>query len=331
MRVPGAKTAKKFSRWLRARALGGALILGYHRISAVEDDVFQVCVSPENFAEHMEVLREYVHPISLSKLAQSLKQDLLPQRAVAVTFDDGYADNLHVAKPILEKYDIPATVFVCTGYSGREFWWDELERLALCSRADPLALRVQVGRAHFKWDPPHANSDMDNPTVRRQFHRALYQYLLSMDVEDQNHVIDVIRSWSEVSYPGIPTPRAMSEQELLQLVDGGLIEVGAHTRHHPMLPQLSFVRQREEIQSSKKDLEALLGKKITGFSYPNGRATVAAKQLVQEMGFIYACSSLQDVVRPGSDVYELTRFWQKDVNGEAFVKSLNRWMSTEVN
>jgi peptidoglycan/xylan/chitin deacetylase (PgdA/CDA1 family) len=330
MSLPGAKTAKKFSRWLRARVLGGALILGYHRISAVEDDFYQVCVSPENFAKHMEALREYAHPISLSKLVQSLKQNVLPPKSVAVTFDDGYADNLHVAKPILEKYDIPATVFICTGYLGREFWWDELERLALSSRADPRALRLRVGRAQFKWDPPQVNSEMDNPEVHRQFHRALYHLLLSLDVEDQNHAIGVIRSWFEVSSPGISTPRAMSEEELLRLVDGGLIELGAHTSHHPMLPQLSFERQKEEIQSSKRDLEALLGKKIAGFSYPNGRATVDAKRLVREMGFTYACTSLHDVVRPGSDVYELTRFWQQDVDGERFVKRLNRWMSMKV-
>jgi len=327
MRLPGAKTAKKFSRWLRARVLGGALILGYHRISAVEDDFYQVCVSPENFARHMEALREYAHPISLSKLVQSLKQNVLPPKSVAVTFDDGYADNLHVAKPILEKYDIPATVFICTGYLGREFWWDELERLVLSSQADPRALRLRAGGAQFKWNPPQANSEVGNPEVRRQFRRSLYHFLLSLDVEDQTYAMGVIRSWSEVSSPGISTPRAMSEEELLRLVDGGLMELGAHTSHHPMLPQLSFERQKEEIQSSKRDLEALLSEKIAGFSYPNGRATVDAKRLVREMGFTYACTSLHDVIRPGSDVYELTRFWQRDVDGDRFVKGLNRWMS----
>ncbi len=140
----------------------------------------------------------------------------------------------------------------------------------------------------------------------------------------------LIRSWSEVSSPGISTPRAMSEEELLRLVNGGLIELGAHTRHHPMLPQLSFERQRDEIQSSKKDLEALLNAKIAGFSYPNGRATVDAKRLVREMDFTYACISLHDVVRPGSDVYELTRFWQQDMDGERFVKRLSRWMDMKV-
>lgn len=330
MKIPGVKTAKKFSKWLQARILGGALILGYHRISATKEDVYEVCVSPENFAKHMEALRKYENPISLSQLVQCLKQNSLPPKSVAVTFDDGYVDNLQVAKPILEKYAIPATVFICTGYLGREFWWDELARLVLSSRADPRALRLRLGSAQFKWNPPQANSEMGNSEVHRQLRRALYHFLLSLDVENQNHAMGLIRSWSEVSTPEIAAPRAMNEEELLRLVDGRLIELGAHTRHHPMLPQLSFERQKEEIHSSKEDLEALLGEKIAGFSYPNGRATADAKRLVREMGFSYACTSLHDVIRPGSDVYELTRFWQQDADGERFVKGLNRWMRMEV-
>ena len=326
MRLPGAKTAKKFSRWLRARVLGGALILGYHRISVVEDDFYEVCVSPENFAGHMESLRKYVRPISLSKLVQGLKEGSVPPKSVAVTFDDGYADNLYSAKPILEKYEIPATVFICTGYMGREFWWDELERLVTASHTDPRMLHLQAGGKRLAWHQATVSPKEGLPVLREEFCRALYQFLLSLDVEDQNHAMAVIRSWSRGSSPGISTTRGMSEEELLRLVDGGLIELGAHTSHHSMLPQLSFERQREEIQSSKRDLEALLSEKIAGFSYPNGRATVHAKALVREMGFTYACTSLHDVVRPGSDVYELTRFWQKDVGGDEFWQGLRVWM-----
>ena len=326
MRIPGIKTVKKISRWLQARVLGGALILGYHRIASTGRDGYEVCVSPENFAGHMEVLRKYVHPISLSKLVQGLKEGSLPPRAVAVTFDDGYADNLYSAKPLLEKYEISATVFICTGYMGREFWWDELERLVIGSQTDPQMLYLQAGGKQFEWPKAIESPEEGQPALQEEFCRALYQFLLSLDAEDQNHAMRVIRSWSEVSSPGIPAARAMNEEELLRVVDGGLIELGAHTSHHPMLPRLSFERQKEEIQSSKRDLEALLGEKIAGFSYPNGRATVDAKMLVREMGFTYACTSLHDVVRPGSDVYELTRFWQNDVDGDQFLRGLRLWM-----
>jgi Predicted xylanase/chitin deacetylase len=326
MRLPGIKTGKKFSRWVQARILGGALILGYHRISATQDDVYEVCVSPENFAGHMEAIRKYARPISLSKLVQCLKQDSLAPKTVAVTFDDGYADNLYVAKPILEKHGIPATVFICTGYVGKEFWWDELERLVISSRADPRALRLQLGEIQFQWNLLQVDLEIEDPEVRGQFRHALYHSLLSLDVEDQNHAMDAIRRWSGLSSDEGRVPRTMNEEELLQLADGGLIEIGAHTRHHPMLPGLSFERQREEIQTNKRELEVLLGKPVTAFAYPNGRATTDAKQIVRDAGFESACTSLDDVVRPESDIYELTRFWQKDVAVDKFMQGLHRWM-----
>ena len=328
MRLPGVKTVKKFSRWLQARVLGGALILGYHRISAAQDDVYEVCVSAENFAGHMEALKKYTRPMSLSKLVQCLKQDSLSPKSVAVTFDDGYADNLYLAKPILEKHGIPATVFVCTGYTGKEFWWDELTYLVMSSRADPRALRLQPGRVPFQPDLLQAGLDVVDPGVRRQFRHALYNSLLSLDVEDQNHAMDVIRTWSGLPPDETRATRTMNKEELLELADSGLMEIGAHTRHHPMLPVLSFERQREEIHTDKRELEALLGKPVTAFAYPNGQATAAAKRIVREVGFEYACTSLHDVVRPESDLFALTRFWQKDVAVDKFMQGLHRWMKS---
>jgi peptidoglycan/xylan/chitin deacetylase (PgdA/CDA1 family) len=213
---------------------------------------------------------------------------------------------------------------------GKEFWWDELERLVLGSQMDLHTLRLQAGGKQFEWHETSTSSETERLALRREFCRALYQFLLSLDVEDQNHAMRFIRSWSGVSPSGISTLRAVNENEVLRLVDGGLIEIGAHTRHHPMLSQLSFDRQKEEIQSSKKDLETLLSKKIAGFAYPNGRATEDAKRLVRDMDFTYACTSLHDVVGPKSDLYELTRFWQRDVDGERFMKRLNRWLIMKV-
>ena len=325
MRIPGVKTAKKISRWLQARIFGGAVILGYHRIGSSPGVLDEVCVSPENFAHHLEELRNRTHPIRLSKLVQHLRDGSLPDKSIAVTFDDGYADILSIAKPLLEKYEIPATVFVCTGYMGKEFWWDELERLVTGSQTELHGLQLRAGGKRFEWHNATVRPEEGQPALRKKFCRALYHFLLALDVEDQNQAMGEIRNWSGVTSPGISSTRALSEEELLRLVDGGLIELGAHTRHHPMLPQLSFERQKEEIQSSKRDLEALLSENIAGFSYPNGRATVAAKRLVREIGFTYACTSLHDVVRPGSDIYELTRFWQKDVDGDQFLQGLRLW------
>lgn len=324
MRIPGVKTAKHFSRWVQARLLGGALILGYHRVAEATRDAYEVCVTPKHFAEQMEALSKFAQPIRLSELVQCLKTGSVPPKTVAVTFDDGYADNLYEAKPVLEKYAVSATVFVCTGYAGKEFWWDELDRLVMSSGLALGALRLEVGEKSFAWDQPEVSPEAGLES-RRKFRHALYHFLLELDVEEQNQAMDIIRSWSGISSAEM-TARTMTHEELAQLTKDGLIEIGAHTRHHPMLPRLAVERQREEIVTNKQELEEILGRRVDGFAYPNGRATDDAKQIVREAGFAYACTSLHDVVRPASDLHALTRFWQRDVDGEIFLRGLRLWM-----
>jgi peptidoglycan/xylan/chitin deacetylase (PgdA/CDA1 family) len=330
MKIPGVKTAKAASRWVRARILGGALILGYHRISRPEADPYDNCVSPEHFAEHLDALRRWTNPLRLSQLVNHLKSGSLPPRSVAVTFDDGYVDNLEHAKPLLETYDIPATVFVSTGYKGREFWWDELDRLVMFSSADPGSLRLETGAGRFQQKPHSRGKEAEYPrqdTDRRQFARELYTFLLALDVEDLQRAMDTIRIWSALP-SARDAVRAMDPNELKRLADSGLIELGSHTCNHLFLPRLSLERQREEILAGKQELETVLGKPVAGFAYPNGQFTEETRQIVREAGFAYACTSLQDVVRPETDLYDLTRFWQRDVDGDKFISGLNLWLKT---
>src|SRR5215831_16190313 len=113
------------------------VILLYHRVAAIDSDPWSLCITPERFSEHLEVLRECM-PITLEQADLSGRYGAKRPRVV-VTFDDGYADNLYAAKPLLERFDIPATVFVVTGYVGqdREFWWDELEKIIFGSETLP--------------------------------------------------------------------------------------------------------------------------------------------------------------------------------------------------
>jgi peptidoglycan/xylan/chitin deacetylase (PgdA/CDA1 family) len=327
MIVSSIERGRSLFRWLGARLYGGAMILAYHRIAYSSETTGDLCVSPENFVEQLRDLRRFAHPICLSDVVEHLKDDSLPEKSVAITFDDGYADNLYTAKPLLEQYEIPATVFISTGYLGREFWWDELDRLVTNSQTDLGSLSLRVGSAWPQWRAPRQSDEPVSAPARRAYSHALYRFLLKLDPHDRDSAMDLIRSWSEGLSPDNSAARAMSEEELLRLVDGGLIEVGAHTRNHPVLPQLSAQGQEDEIGASKTDLETILGRKILGFSYPNGLATAGTRRLVRELGFAYACSGRRDVVRRGSDVYELTRFWQEDVNAGRFAKRLDRWLS----
>lgn len=115
----------------------GRLILMYHRVAAVEHDPLQLCVAPERFAEHLEVLRSLGEILALSEITRAR-----PKRpAFAITFDDGYADN-----KVLADHDAPATVFVVAGAvgSGRAFWWDRLAALVGLDGYWPLWERLRV-------------------------------------------------------------------------------------------------------------------------------------------------------------------------------------------
>jgi peptidoglycan/xylan/chitin deacetylase (PgdA/CDA1 family) len=145
MRIPGRKTAVKAQRWLKSRLKPRAMIIGYHRVVNTASDVYDICVSPENFAQHLEILQRNYHPISLSQMVSGLSTGKLPHRSVAVTFDDGYADNLFNAKPLLERFEVPAAVFVSPGNLGQEFWWDELERMVTSPTTLPESIHLVIG------------------------------------------------------------------------------------------------------------------------------------------------------------------------------------------
>ena len=110
-----------------------AAILLYHRVSDTPTDPYLLRVRTRHFEQQMEVLARRGRVMPLRALAAHRRLGSLPQGAIAITFDDGYVDNLRIAKPILQKHGLPATVFMTAGTIGREreFWWDELERIVL--------------------------------------------------------------------------------------------------------------------------------------------------------------------------------------------------------
>ena len=122
------------------------------------------------------------------------------------------------------------------------------------------------------------------------------------------------------------TRRGLTVDELLQLVAGDLIDIGAHSVTHPMLAGLPTAAQREEVENSKAHLEGILGRAVTSFSYPNGSLSRETRGIVRESGFDCACASHNDVVWQGSDRFGLPRFWVRDWDGEAFSRWLRWWL-----
>lgn len=313
----------------------------YHRVAEVNIDPWALCVTPQHFAEHLEVLQKYAHPISLQQLAQAHQNGNIPHRAVAITFDDGYADNLHHAKPLLERYDIPATVFVSTGYIGneREFWWDELERLLLQPGKLPEQLSLDIKGSLRQWDlgraanyteqdyqiDRHSKAWEAKPGSRMFFYYSIWQQLRPLLAAERRQILDRILVWANADPTTRQDYRSLSPEELSLLGRGKLVEIGAHTVTHPFLSSRSIELQRDEIQGSKAELERILHRPVTSFSYPFGDRTRETVEITQNIGFDCACTTTKDIVWRQSNSFELPRCGVENWNETEFAQQLLRW------
>ena len=305
----GAGRLGRVLRRVTRRRTSRGVILLYHRVADLPTDPQWLCVSPRRFAEHLEILRRHWSPLALDRLVQSVGDGTASGDAVAVTFDDGYHDNLDHAKPLLEQHGVPATVFVTTGYLGgtREYWWDELERLILIPPALPRRLVLWLGGhrlVHELGPAVERGSDTPSPawtildTTRRsrrqELYASLHRALLGLSDDQRRRVLDDLRTWAGLNGAARATHRALTPDEVIRLVDGGLIDVGAHTVTHPVLSRWPAAMQRAEIAESKQHLERIVGRPVASFAYPFGtradytRGTVG---LVKHAGFARACTS----------------------------------------
>ncbi|MEK6288854.1 MAG: polysaccharide deacetylase family protein [Acidobacteriota bacterium] len=320
-----------------------ALILMYHSVGEVKSDPWSLYVAPGHFAEQLEVLRKNYHPIGLRQLTQALLDGGIPDNAVVITFDDGYANNLYNARPLLERFDVPATVFMTTGNIGREreFWDHELERLLLQPGTLPEVLRLRVngnayewklGRAaHYSEDDYQTNLkwrgwETYNPTRRHTLFRSLYDLLLPLSSGDRQKAVDDLVSWAGVERAGRATHHPLSLDELITLGDCELVEIGSHSVTHPVFYHLSPPLQRGEIHQSKAHLEEILGRAVTSFAYPYGCYVEETVAIVREAGYTCACSTVVNPVESGADPFQLPRIEVHDWNGEEFAEQLSRWL-----
>jgi peptidoglycan/xylan/chitin deacetylase (PgdA/CDA1 family) len=344
MRIPGLNRIKQLKYNIQKRlASSKGLILMYHRVAAVDIDPWSLCVTPEHFAEHLAVIKEIAHPISLHQLNRDRQQGTIPHRAVAISFDDGYADNLDRAKPLLEKYGIPATVFVSSGYVGRqrEFWWDELDRILLTPGKLPPQLSLTIDDRLCEWELGTATDYIQSadrqdrhcrawaalPGSRMSFYYKIWQVLRNLAEIDRQQAIAHIATWANAE----SQPRArylpLSVEELATLGTSELVEIGAHTVVHPFLSGQSIAVQQAEIQQSKLELERLLARPVQSFSYPFGDRSAATIELVRAAGFTYACSTQPDIVWRQSNCFDLPRFGVENWNGREFAERLAMWLS----
>jgi peptidoglycan/xylan/chitin deacetylase (PgdA/CDA1 family) len=291
------------------------IVLLYHRVTTLPSDPEMLAVTPDNFRAQMRHLKETVPLVRFED-----DWTRISKPAVCVTFDDGYADNVLEALPILEETGVPATFFVSTGTigTGEEFWWHELERIILEKHALPGSFTLDDGRFARSWPT-------GTPEERQEFYHGMVQLMNNADAEHRNNGLVQLRSWAQSGEPTADTHRAMTVDEVRLLAGSSSVTIGAHTVTHSRLSSLSKEAQQTEIAASKEQLETWLDRKISVFSYPFGRRSDYTEQsieLCREAGFTKAAANFPGQAHRWTDPYQIPRHLVRNWPVEIFVEKL---------
>ena len=288
-------------RGLRARLLGRVepVILMYHRVADLPCDPWRLAVTPERFAEQIEMLTRERTVVTLDWLIEKLESGRAPESTVAITFDDGYVDVLGNAKPVLERYGAAATAYLTTGAIGRgcEFWWDTVSRVLLESPTLPDTLELDIaGRSH-SW----------RVGDRDELHLSVWKALRLLAEEPRAALLSALERWAGTAPAARPDDRALDADEVRALAAGDVFTIGAHSVSHASLPALSAADKRREINESRAACERLLSRPVTSFAFPFGDRDRATERIVAESGFRHACATDAAVVTSIRDRFHLPR------------------------
>jgi peptidoglycan/xylan/chitin deacetylase (PgdA/CDA1 family) len=297
----------------------------YHRVAVSRCDPWRLAVDPHRFDEQIAYLAKHRTPLSMGDFVHHLADHTLPADAVAITFDDGYRDNLRNAAPILRRYHVPATVFLATGYVGHPhpFWWDELASIVLTwpgaahhsATLNGEAMDLSWGElAHSDTKPWHA---CERPRTARQIaYLALWSKLRSCSMEERGHFMHSLRLYLQPQREKANQKKShqhqldlpMSAEDVRALLASGLINLGAHSVTHPCLPDLAQEERVKEIVESGARCGTLAGIAAAGFAYPHGAMDASTRDDVERSGFKWACSTKNGCVDTKHfDLFDLPR------------------------
>lgn len=258
----------------------------------------------------IRTLSRYFNVLPLPEAINRLKEKNLPSKAACITFDDGYADNAENALPILQKYGVPATFFIAAGFiDGGMMWNDKIIELIRRVPGDSLDLNaVGLGK-----------HEIGSPEQRRQTLFTLIGKLKYLSFDNRHTLIEQLCQLIPVT---LPDTVMMTTDQLRRLHRAGM-EIGGHTRNHPILARTEYETAYAEIADGKSKLEDIIQAPVRFFAYPNGKPRQdylpEHVAMLRKIGFEAAFATAWGAADYDSDIYQLPRFTPWDTGRAQFI------------
>jgi peptidoglycan/xylan/chitin deacetylase (PgdA/CDA1 family) len=291
---------KSAAKWLSPAGPSARLsVLIFHRVMPLQDPLFPDEMHARRFDALCGWMKRWFNVLPLDAAVKHLKAGSLPSRSACITFDDGYADNHHVAMPILRSHGLTATFFIATGFlDGGRMWNDTIIECVRLGKGPELDLSsLGLGR--------HALGSTDN---RKAAIGALVNQVKYRPLAER---IKLTNQMAQLVQTPLPGDLMMTSNEVKAMRLAGM-QIGAHTMTHPILGGLEDAQARDEIQGSKQFLEQLLGERVGLFAYPNGKPaedyTPQSVAVVRGLDFDAAVSTAWGTTGAGDDLFQMRRF-----------------------
>lgn len=283
------------------------IILTYHGVTDVEStgiENFQGKHIPsKRFESQMHYLYEHETLLRLSDVvaAYTSGEEL---EGVVVSFDDAYRNNWSVALPILERYQIPTTFFLSTGFIGveRMFWVDEVEFVVDHAVVDS----VDLSDHGLKRFPVISREDKMTAVT------AIKAFLKEVSDRQKEQLLQQFRRRVPLKPNAKRSPncQTLTWEHVQFLAKSPLVSIGAHSVDHTILSRIDGERLRYQVEQSRRDLERHLDREVTLFAYPNGGPGDYNGEVIEAVraaGFRCGCTTLPGLNTAATDLFELRR------------------------
>lgn len=282
-----------------AGSRGRLSILIYHRVLAQADPLAPDVPDARAFEMQMRWVRAWFNVMPLRRAVDLLYAGRIPPRALAITFDDGYADNEEIAAPILRRLGMSATFFISTGYlDGGCMWNDRIIEAVRTCRRDSLDLGW-IGLEGI---------ELTSQVFRQRAVGTILERIKHLPPAERSAAVERIESLAGTRTRPV---LMMATDQVRRLRSQGM-EIGAHTVTHPILTRLDDRSARDEMLRGKQHLEDLLDEAVELFAYPNGAPgrdyAAAHVAIAAECGFRAAVSTAWGAASMRSDPFQLPRF-----------------------
>ncbi len=259
------------------------------------------------FARLMEHVASRYRAVPLARVVEWLEGGSAPlERAVVVTFDDGFRNVLTTAAPVLQRLNLPATLFVATDFVfDRKMLWPDrlLSALALTPRAG-----IDV-----EWDNASHVLDLRDDAHKIAANRRLRAVCKALPQSERLALVERVIDRLGVEESRLPGAwdgqRPLDPSELKKLPEAG-IEVGSHTCSHPIVSRLEPREAKRELEESKRRIEAATGRPCLDFAYPNGGPgdfNPETHRAVKEAGYRSAVTTIKRRVARADGCFEIPR------------------------